>query len=63
MVTHKNDEEDSDRSSHRLNLEAESLRNKAMLHVLQQGISVDKDGEKVNLQDVYNRDTDLGEEE
>jgi hypothetical protein len=34
-----------------------------MLHVLQQGISVDKDGEKVNLQDVYNRDTDLGEEE
>ena len=63
MVTHKDDEEDSDRSSHRLNLEAESLRNKAMLHVLQQGISVDKDGEKVNLQDVYNRDTDLGEEE
>ena len=63
MVTHKDDEEDSDRSSHRLNLEAESLRNKAMLHVLQQGISVDKDGEKVNLQDVYNRGTDLGEEE
>ena len=63
MVTHKDDEEDSDRSSHRLNLEAESLRNKAMLHVLQQGLSVDKDGEKVNLQDVYNRDTDLGEEE
>ena len=63
MVTHKDDAEDSDQSSHRLNLEAESLRNKAMLHILQQGISVDRDGEKVNLQDVYNRDTDLGEEE
>jgi murein L,D-transpeptidase YcbB/YkuD len=34
-----------------------------MLHILQQGISVDKDGEKVYLQDVYNKDTDLGEEE
>ena len=63
MVTHTDDAEDSDQSSHRLNLEAESLRNKAMLHILQQGISVDKDGEKVYLQDVYNRDTDLGEEE
>ncbi|MDC3275204.1 trigger factor [bacterium] len=63
MVTHKDDVEDSDQSSHRMNLEAESLRNKAMLHILQQGISVDKDGEKVYLQDVYNRDTDLGEEE
>ena len=56
-------QEDSDQTSHRMNLEAESLRNKAMLHILQQGISVDRDGEKVNLQDVYNRDTDLGEEE
>ena len=63
MVTHKDDAEDSDQSSHRMNLEAESLRNKAMLHILQQGISVDKDGEKVYRQDVYNRDTDLGEEE
>ena len=63
MVTHKDDAEGSDQSSHRMNLEAESLRNKAMLHILQQGISVDKDGEKVYLQDVYNRDTDLGEEE
>lgn len=63
MVTHKDDTEDSDQSSHRMNLEAESLRNKAMLHILQQGISIDKDGEKVYLQDVYNRDTDLGEEE
>ena len=63
MSTHKDDDEDSDQTSHRLNLEAESLRNKAMLHILQQGVSVDRDGEKVNLQDVYNRDTDLGEEE
>ena len=63
MNTHKDDDENSDQTSHRLNLEAESLRNKAMLHILQQGVSVDRDGEKVNLQDVYNRDTDLGEEE
>ena len=52
-----------DAASRRLNLEAESLRNKAMLHILQQGISVDKNGEKVYLQDVYNQVEDLGEEE
>ena len=52
-----------DAASRRLNLEAESLRNKAMLHILQQGISVDKNGEKVYLQDVYNQEESLGEEE
>jgi len=52
-----------DAASRRLNLEAESLRNKAMLHILQQGISVDKNGEKVYLQEVYNQEEDLGEEE
>ena len=52
-----------DAASRKLNLEAESLRNKAMLHILQQGISVDKNGEKVYLQDVYNQVEDLGEEE
>ena len=61
MSTHDGNEADS--ASHRLNLESESLRNKAMLHILQQGISVDKNGEKVYLQDVYNQDKDLGEEE
>jgi hypothetical protein len=34
-----------------------------MLHILQQGVSVDKNGEKVYLQDVYNQEEDLGEEE
>ena len=47
-----------DAASRKLNLEAESLRNKAMLHILQQGISVDKNGEKVYLQDVYNQEED-----
>jgi trigger factor len=61
MSTHDGSEVDS--ASHRLNLESESLRNKAMLHILQQGISVDKNGEKVYLQDVYNQEQDLGEEE
>ena len=61
MSTHDGSEVDS--ASHRLNLESESLRNKAMLHILQQGISVDKNGEKVYLQDVYNQEEDLGEEE
>ena len=61
MSTHDGNEADS--ASHRLNLESESLRNKAMLHILQQGISVDKNGEKVYLQDVYNQEEDLGEEE
>ena len=61
MSTHNDNEVDN--ASHRLNLESESLRNKAMLHVLQQGISVDKNGEKVYLQDVYNQDIETGEEE
>jgi len=61
MSTHNDKEVDN--ASHRLNLESESLRNKAMLHVLQQGVSIDKNGEKVYLQDVYNQDIETGEEE
>ena len=61
MSTHNDNEVDN--ASHRLNLESESLRNKAMLHVLQQGVSIDKNGEKVYLQDVYNQDIETGEEE
>ncbi len=57
------DESEVDVASRKLNLQAESLRNKAMLHILQQGVSVDKNGEKVYLQDVYNQVEDLGEEE
>ena len=56
------DESEVDAASRKLNLQAESLRNKAMLHILQQGVSVDKNGEKVYLQDVYNQEEDLGEE-
>ena len=61
MSTHNDNEVDN--ASHRLNLESESLRNKAMLHLLQQGVSIDKNGEKVYLQDVYNQDIETGEEE
>ena len=57
------DKSEVDAASRKLNLQAESLRNKAMLHILQQGVSVDKNGEKVYLQDVYNQEEDLGEEE
>ena len=57
------DESEVDAASRKLNLQAESLRNKAMLHILQQGVSVDKNGEKVYLQDVYNQEEDVGEEE
>ena len=57
------DESEVDAAGRKLNLQAESLRNKAMLHILQQGVSVDKNGEKVYLQDVYNQEEDLGEEE
>ena len=57
------DESEVDAASRKLNLQLESLRNKAMLHILQQGVSVDKNGEKVYLQDVYNQEEDLGEEE
>ncbi|MDA2970107.1 MAG: trigger factor [Actinomycetota bacterium] len=62
MATHNNEDNLED-TTHRLNLEAESLRNKAMLHVLKQGVSVDKNGEKVYLQDVYNQEDALREEE
>ena len=57
------DESEVDAASRKLNLQAESLRNKAMLHILQQGVSIDKNGEKVYLQDVYNQVEDLREEE
>jgi len=63
MSTHDKEGNEIEDASHRLNLEAESLRNKAMLHILQQGVSVDKDGEKVYLQDVYNQEEEVREEE
>jgi trigger factor len=63
MSTHYEEGNEVEDASHRLNLEAESLRNKAMLHILQQGVSVDKQGEKVYLQDVYNQDEEVREEE
>ena len=63
MSTHDKKGNEVEDASHRLNLEAESLRNKAMLHILQQGVSVDKQGEKVYLQDVYNQDEEVREEE
>jgi len=63
MSTHDKEGNEVEDASHRLNLEAESLRNKAMLHILQQGVSVDKQGEKVYLQDVYNQDEEVREEE
>ena len=63
MESHDEDATGIESVSHRLNLESESLRNKAMLHILQEGVSVDENGEKVYLQDVYNQDEEIREEE
>ena len=61
MGTHDGDQAEG--ASHRINLESESLRNKAMVHILKQGVSVDSNGEKVYLQDMYNQEEELREEE
>ncbi len=63
MATHEEEGSEVEDATHRLNLEAESLRNKAMLYILNQGNSIDKNGEKVYLQDVYNLNEEIGEEE
>ena len=63
MESHDEESTGIESVSHRLNLESESLRNKAMLHILQEGVSVDENGEKVYLQDVYNQDEEIREEE
>jgi trigger factor len=63
MESHDSDKDEVESTTHRMNLEAESLRNKAMLHILQNGVSIDQNGEKVNLQDVYNQESETGEEE
>ena len=62
MGTHDEGDQ-AEGASHRINLESESLRNKAMVHILKQGVSVDSNGEKVYLQDVYNQVEELREEE
>ena len=62
MGTHDEGDQ-AEGASHRINLESESLRNKAMVHILKQGVSVDSNGEKVYLQDVYNQEEELREEE
>ena len=63
MESHDEEATGIESVSHRLNLESESLRNKAMLHILQEGVSVVENGEKVYLQDVYNQDEEIREEE
>ena len=63
MESHDEEATGIESVSHRLKLESESLRNKAMLHILQEGVSVDENGEKVYLQDVYNQDEEIREEE
>jgi trigger factor len=63
MESHDEEATGIESVSHRLNLESESLRNKAMLHILQEGASVDENVEKVYLQDVYNQDEEIREEE
>ncbi len=63
LESHDSDKDEVEKTTHRMNLEAESLRNKAMLHVLKNGVSIDKNGEKVYLQDVYNQESETGEEE
>jgi len=63
MESHDEESSGIESVSHRLNLESESLRNKAMLHILKEGVSVDENGEKVYLQDVYNQEEEIREEE
>ena len=63
LKTHDDTEDDIEITTHRLNLENEQIRNKAMVYLMDKATPVDSKGVKVYLKDVYTQDRDTREEE
>ena len=63
LSTHDKSEDPEEIKKHKLNLENEQIRNKALIYLMDQGIPIDSKGEEVYLRDVYTQDRDIREEE
>ena len=63
LSTHDKSEDPEEIKKHKLNLENEQIRNKALIYLMDQGIPIDSKGEEVYLKDVYTQDISIREEE
>jgi FKBP-type peptidyl-prolyl cis-trans isomerase (trigger factor) len=63
LKNHDDKEDEMEITSHRLNLENEQIRNKALIHLMNTATPIDSKGEEVYLKDVYTQDRETREEE
>ncbi len=63
LKTHDDTEDEMEITSHRLNLENEQIRNKALIYLMNAATPIDSKGEEVYLKDVYTQDRETREEE
>ena len=63
LKTHDDTEDEMEITSHRLNLENEQIRNKALIYLMDTATPIDSKGEEVYLKDVYTQDRETREEE
>ena len=63
LKTHDDNEDEIEITTHRLNLENEQIRNKALIYLMDKATPVDSKGVEVYLKDVYTQDRDTREEE
>ena len=61
--THDSKEDESELAAHRISIENEAVRNKALIYLMDSAFPIDAKGEEVYLRDVYTQDRDIREEE
>ena len=63
LKTHDSDKDEIEIATHKLSLENEQIRNKALIHLMNEATPIDSKGEEVYLKDVYTQDRETREEE
>ena len=63
LKTHDSDKDEIEIATHKLSLENEQIRNKALIHLMNEATPIDSKGEDVYLKDVYTQDRGTREEE
>ena len=61
--THDSKEDEVELAAHRISIENEAIRNKALIYLMDSACPIDSKGEEVYLKDVYTQDRDIREEE
>ncbi len=61
--THDSKEDETELAAHRVSIENDAIRNKALVYLMDSAFPIDSKGEEVYLRDVYTQDRDRREEE